>query len=97
VARIFGFELFSNGKRCELGPWPMDHGSSQFTVDQGYGHGTELAGALAPSPFRQRGPDVSWGKEGATRVLPITEAWEAVRRQCTGGGVLAQKVPACAQ
>jgi hypothetical protein len=40
---------------------------------------------------------VSWGKEGATRVLPITEAWEAVRRQCTGGGILAQKVPACAQ
>jgi hypothetical protein len=62
VAGIFGFKLFSNGKRCELGPLPMDHGSSQFTMDPGHGHGRELTGAPAPDRFRPRGPDGSWGK-----------------------------------
>jgi hypothetical protein len=55
VARIFGFKLFSNGKRCELGPWPMDRGSGRFTVDQRHGHGGELTRAPVPGRFRPRG------------------------------------------
>jgi hypothetical protein len=93
VAGRFGFKLFSNGERHGLGPWPMDHGSSQFTVDQRHGHGRELIGAPAPGRFRPQGANLSWGKGTwcyGGSVLPITEAWEAARRWCTGGGILAQ-------
>jgi hypothetical protein len=94
VAGIFCFELFSNGKRRELGPWPMNRSTGQFTVDQGHGLGRELVGALAPSRFRTWGPDASCGK-GRERyggsVLPIAEAWEAVSRRRTSGDVSAWK------
>jgi hypothetical protein len=30
LAGLFGLELFSNGKRRELGPWLMDRGSGRF-------------------------------------------------------------------
>jgi hypothetical protein len=48
---IFGFELFSNGKRRGLGPWFMDHGRRWSPVDrrQGLGGGSpELGLAAAP-------------------------------------------------
>jgi hypothetical protein len=86
VAGIFGFKLFSNGKRRELGPWLMDHGSGQFTMDQRHGHDGELVGAPAPGRFQPRGPNASWGKERGCyggSILPITEAWEAARRRRT--------------
>jgi hypothetical protein len=92
LAGLFGLELFSNGKRRELGPWLMDRGSGRFTVDQGHGHGGELAGAPAPGRFWPQEPDVRFGKgRGRYRgsVLPLTEAWEAARRQHTGGGASA--------
>jgi hypothetical protein len=62
VTRIFGLELFSNGKRCELGPWIMDHGFGRFPMDPGHGHGGELVGAPVLDRFQQRGPHVRWGK-----------------------------------
>jgi hypothetical protein len=62
VAGIFYFKLFSNGKRRELGPWPMDRSSGRFTVDQGHGDGGVLTRALAPGWFQSWGLDASWGK-----------------------------------
>jgi hypothetical protein len=90
VAGIFGLELCSSGKRRELRPWLMDRSSGWFTMDQGHGHGGELAGAPTPSRFRPWRPDVRWGK-GRGRyggsVLPGAEAWEAARRRHTSGVV----------
>jgi hypothetical protein len=47
---IFDFKLFSNGKRCGLGPWFVDHGRwSTVDREQGLGGGLpELGLAAAP-------------------------------------------------
>jgi hypothetical protein len=93
VAAIFGLELFSNGKMCELGPWLMDRGSGRFTMDQGHGHGGELTRASIPGRFQPWGPDMRWGKGRGLygySILHITEAWEVARGWRTSGGALAQ-------
>jgi hypothetical protein len=88
LARIFGLELFSNGERCDLGPWLMDRGSGRFTVDQGHGHGGELTGAPTPGRLRPWGSMRDGEKEeGATGVRFCLLL--RLGRRCTSGSALA--------
>jgi hypothetical protein len=58
---IFGFDLFSNGKRRELGTWFVHHGQCWSTVDRGQGLGSGSPGL---------GLEAALGHGGLSRRLP---------------------------
>jgi hypothetical protein len=86
---IICFKLFSNGKRCGLGPRAvLVHGGPQ-TGPRRWLAGAWSSGCSGPRWLAAR-VAMRRGRGGATRES-LTGAWMMVRRQRDGGGASAQK------